>query len=222
MIRISPSLIDSYRYWRTTDFEYPDRERASLEELLSAIRGEPREPTEAMARGLAWHQALEEEVQEEQDTLEIHTKGHLFRFSAAEVALLRQQLPALGNRELRGRLELPEAGAVMYLRTDGIAGNIIHEHKTTGRIDVDRYTATSQWRAYLLAFECKQVVYHVVRLYKNRRENLWQVKEYLPFSQYAYPRMREDLVADAAELCAFIRQQNLESYRGDNGNAADF
>lgn len=220
-LRISPSLVDNYRYWRDTDFPDPAKAAEKLEEVLAGIRGEKGEPTEAMVRGTAWHRALEM-VNGSEGAMEISESGHLFRFDAQEVAQVRQQLPAMTNQELRGRLDLPEIGAVMHLRTDGVTGNTIHEHKTTGRVDVDRYIRTSQWRAYLLAFECRVVVYHIVQLTKDRRANVWRVKDYLPFRQFAYPNMRRDLVADVAEVAAFIRSQGLTHYREETERANDF
>lgn len=220
-LSISPSLADSYRYWRDNDFPDPAKAAEKLGEVLAAIRGEHREPTEAMVRGTAWHRALET-VNGSGGVVEISESGHVFRFDAEEVAWVRQQLPAMTNQELRARLDLPEIGVVMNLRTDGVTGNTIHEHKTTERVDVDRYIRTSQWRAYLLAFDCQVVVYHIVQLTKNRRENLWRVKDYLPFRQFAYPNMRRDLVADVAEVAAFIRSQGLTHYREETERANDF
>lgn len=226
MLRLSPSLIDSYRYWRSIEDE--DRSAASLAELLASIRREDSPPAEAMVRGAAWHRALEESGREKSalwrgDVIEIEERGHRFRFNAVEVAMIRSQLPKVTSLELRGRLELPEVGVVLYLRTDGVVGNTIHEHKTTTRPDLDRYTHSCQWRAYLLAFDCRVVVYHVVQLRHDRRADIWQLKDYLPFRQYSYPRMRDDLCSQAAELAAFIRSQGLTEFREetrDDANAA--
>lgn len=221
MLRLSPSLIDSYRYWRSIEDE--DRAAASLAELLASIRREESPPTEAMVRGTAWHRALEESDDHHGDVVEVEERGHRFRFNAAEVAMIRAQLPKVTSLELRGRLELPEVGVVLYLRTDGVVGNTIHEHKTATRPDLDRYTHSAQWRAYLLAFDCRVVVYHVVQLVHSRKADIWQLKDYLPFRQYHYPRMRQDLCGQAAELAAFVRSQGLTEFREEtpsNANAA--
>lgn len=221
MLHLSPSLIDSYRYWRS--IEDPERASASMAELVASIRKEESPPTEAMVRGTAWHRALEESGSGTGDVIEVAEQGHRFRFNAAEVAMIRKQLPRATALELRGRLELPEVGVVLHLRTDGVVGNVIHEHKTTTRPDLDRYTHSSQWRAYLLAFECRVVVYHVVQLRHDRRAVIWQLKDYLPFRQYSYPRMRRDLASEAADLAAFIRSQGLTEFREerqDDANAA--
>lgn len=216
MLRLSPSLIDSYRYWREND-------HANLDDLIASIKGERKPPTEAMARGTAWHWLMEGRGGEVEvdGMITVRVQGFDIRFLGDDVRGVRSQLRATSHVELRGTLELPEIGVRMNLRTDGVAGNTIDEHKTTGQIDVDRYIRSAQWRAYLLAFGCRRVVYHLVRVYYRKREGVWKVNEYLPIEQYAYPSMREDLVADAADLAEFIRGRGLAHYREDESNADD-
>ena len=214
MLRLSPSLLDSYRYWRSTDFDSPEAESASLGDLLAAIRGDRREPTEAMVRGRAWHAAMESECLDlGSPIVSVTEEGHSFDFRAEDLRTVKHQLPAGAMLELRGTLELPEVGVRMHLRTDGVHGITIHEHKTTGRVDVDRYMASAQWRCYLLAFGCRKVVYHIAKLYKKRPEGTWIMTDYLPVSQYAYPTMRDDILTEAGELADFIEQRGLTEYR---------
>lgn len=208
-LRISPSLVDSFRYYRDTEFDSAEAQEAKLDELRAQIRGEKREPSEVMLRGRAWHEAVQTGLSE----VVLEDGGASYRFDPRAVQAVWDNRPADSFAEVSGTLELPEIGVVMHLRTDGLVGNEIHEDKTTSRIDADRYVNTCQWRAYLEAFECALVVYHVVRLGKPRNSDVWEVKDYLPFRQYRYPAMRADLIQQVGDCKAFIIDQGLASYR---------
>ena len=50
---------------------------------------------------------------------------------------------------------------------------------------------------------------------------MWEVKEYLPFRQYRYPGMRDDLLSAVAGCRDFIISQGLTAYREETNNADD-
>ena len=58
-MRVSVTLLDSYRYWKHGEFFTEEQERKSYEELVGRIRGEPFVRNEAMERGVAWHSVCE-------------------------------------------------------------------------------------------------------------------------------------------------------------------
>lgn len=208
VLRLSPSLVDSFEYWQSLEDE--ERAAASLEELLASIRGERREPTPALRLGRDWHDAIDPSRSLVLDG-DAYVVGEHY-FAAEDVDTYRAALPAGLISEAWGDLDLPEVGVRLRLRADGLHGNAVIEHKhTSGQIKVDRYVGSVQWRCYLLAFRADVVRYTVVRL--QRDGDLWRVGDALDFSQRAYPGMRADVARRVGALADFIRRQGLAEYR---------
>lgn len=207
-LRISPSILSSFEYWKGNEFS-EETEKAKYDELVSQIKGEPFEESEALLVGKAWHAALEAAVPANADT--VTAEG--YSFFADGVLEVQGEQPAGLIREIAGELALPEIDVVMGLRADGIAGNIVHEVKTTSRIDPEKYVQTAQWRAYLLAFDAAVVTYHVCRLLQDRKTGIYRLKEYVPFQQYRYKAMRSDLVERVVEVRDFIIDAGLAEFR---------
>src|SRR5690554_1689021 len=112
MLRISPSIVDSYEYMLSVDDD--DLAAAKLAELVAQIKGEPREPSEAMLLGTAFHAALE---LPSAPVVEVEERGTLYRFDGPSLDSVRANQPAGLIRELEGVLQLN--GVVMHLRVDG-------------------------------------------------------------------------------------------------------
>ncbi len=203
MLRISPSLLDSFEYWRNGDFD-AEREAEVYTDLLSRIRGEPVERSDAMLRGEAFHKVLETG----QSTVTVENLPYTF-----DADSLRQiTLPEGMIHEAWGELTIPELDVRMKLRADGLWGNEVHEIKTTSRISTDKYLNSVQWRAYLLAFNAQSAVYHLCKL-KDNREGVWSVIDYQPIRQYAYRGMRDELVRRLREFVDFLDAEGLTEYR---------
>ena len=216
MMRLSPSLIDSYEYWKSDERSGEEKQEARFQELLSSIKGERWEPNEPVLRGSAFHDLLEREIVGMADRLEsTDQKGGVWVFDGEGVRHVRAQIPPGTLFEVWGDLLLPEIDVRLRLRADGLSGNEVHEFKTTSRIDVDRYLKGVQWRCYLLAFKAEVVAYHICKLGFDKKAKVWRVKEYLPLRQYAYDGMRADVSKRAAALKSFIESQGLAEYRTD-------
>lgn len=214
-LSVSPSIVASYEYWRSMEpgdsWPTEDDIQAKLDELVAQIKGEPFEPPEAMLLGRAWHEALERVGGAEMSDRTFEVDGYTFDIDSLRVVTDKQPLDLI--RELRGELHLPEIGVVMKLRVDGIRGTEIHEIKTTSRIDAERYMHSLQWRCYLLAFHAMVVVYHLCRLKRDRRTGIYSLGEYVPFRQFAYQGMRDDVIRRVGACAEFIREQGLTEYR---------
>lgn len=210
-LSVSPSIVASYEYWKQADYLDDEGSRAKLDELISQIKGEPFEPTEAILLGRAWHEALERVGGAQRSDRTFEVDGYTFDTDSLRVVTDKQPEDLI--RELPGTLDLPEIGVVMKLRVDGIRGTEIHEIKTTSKLDTDRYMNALQWRCYLLAFGCMVVVYHLCRLKRDRKTGIYSLGEYLPVRQYAHPGMRDEVLRRVGECADFIREQGLAEYR---------
>lgn len=215
MLELSPSVIDSYFYWRGLDNE--DVAAVKLEELRAQIRRDKRPPSEPMALGLAWHKAIETEPHESLDVVRIDLGrgwGGAYAFDAESVRAARGLHPDGTLREVEATLEIPAAGVRLNLRADGLSGNEVHEVKSTTKdFNPDKYLDTIQWRAYLLAFEASVVVYHVCRLEFDDWLEAYRMKDHAIMRQFPYPSMRADVEEQAREVADFVRSEGLAPYR---------
>ena len=208
MMQLSPSLLDAYAYWRAGTFD-TERERRAREAMLAAIRRDQTEPSEPMRLGRAFHEALGLPVI---GADRVTVEG--LCFDASSLRQVRDKLPTGTVLEAAGELTLPEIDVWLKVFADGVVGGVVHEIKTTSsRINVDKYTHSMQWRCYLLAFAVSVVTYHVCKLRFDKKRETYVVAQYLPFQQFAYPGMRDDVIGAARQVRDFIREMGLESYR---------
>lgn len=126
MLRIQASRLDGYDYWLRSDHDM----EWFADDLLY------REETPAMIRGTQCHAALERAAAagSEVEGWDSDMRIALPRPDLVELSVQREIAPGL---LLTGRL-------------DAICGTTGVDYKTTGRaIDLERYTDSWQWRAYL-------------------------------------------------------------------------
>lgn len=176
------SSLESFRYWREDEDQTP----ADLVARLTAF-----EPSEAMLAGTAFHKALEDAKPGEYDTL--HAHGYTFHLTDGELAL-----PEI--RELRASKQygpLTVSGCV-----DVLAGNRIEDHKTTSRVDFERYLAGCQWKFYLDIFGADVFRWNVFEVKQVGRMQ-YEVKAPQILEQHRYPGMHEDCRALAADFYEF-------------------
>jgi hypothetical protein len=211
MLSLSPSLVDQYHYWRYNDHYSPEHEASALEDLYAQIKKEKREPNEHMLRGRGWGVAIEGAGQERDGV--ITDPDSCTSFEAEGVIEVQRAIGPGVVFEAWGTLELPEIGVRMRLRADGLAVPTVHEVKAPTKVSTEKYADSCQWRAYLEAFGCDEVEYHICRLGTRRGKGVYYLAEYRPFSLYRYPDMRGDLISQVAECKAFIEAQGLTQYR---------
>lgn len=185
-MRLSVTMLDSYRYYR-------DNEDASLDDLLATLRRET-VPTLAMKAGSALHKALETC---NADTETLAADGFTFRF--AEDCPL--PLPAI--RELKGEMEMQtKAGPVTLVGVVDTIGVETTDHKLTARWDAEKYIDSYQWRCYLLMFGGARFTYNVF-VGKEVEPGEWLITEFHRLPVYAYVGMRADVEREVGELAAF-------------------
>lgn len=192
MITTRVSNVEAYRQWKHWRPLFDGDEEPSLDDLVRRITTD--EPSEQMKAGTAFHAALETAAYGEHDMLSAN--GYTFHLPDAEIALPKV-------RELRASKaygDLTVSGKV-----DGLNSGLVVDHKTTSRIDVERYLEGYQYRFYLDIFGADVFQW-----------NVWEIREAEPrvytvaapqiLRAYRYPEIEEDCRRLAAEYHEFAVQ----------------
>ncbi len=194
MIVARVSHLEAFRYWR-------ENEEADLEPLLASLRGEA--DNEAMRVGRALHKALEHAQTGTYATLE--AEGYRFVIEC-EIEL---QLPEV--RELRAAKaygELTVTGCV-----DIIEGKRVDDHKTTGRLDIERYFEGYSWRYYLDIFGADVFRWNVFEISQIDGQDdmpTYSVYGFHQFEQHRYPQLAQDCANLARDFYRFAIDNNVD------------
>jgi len=146
--RLSITTIDWWLSW----------EEATLYELQGKLTH--RQPqTEAMLRGIAFHEALAHlsslcEGADYTTTDSIDSRGFTFDFNGVEIqieSVSPYQTELKIERRIDSSLLDTEIGSEITLvgKVDRIDGSTVEDHKTTSHFDAERLLASWQWRFYL-------------------------------------------------------------------------
>lgn len=185
---------------------YQQDEEMSLEDLVATIRGE-RPPTVAMEAGTAFHRALELSP----TGMEAESLGaNNYTFNI--VGDIELELPPV--REVRASKTWVVDGLPIAIsgQVDAIDGKSVHDHKTTGRFDPDRYVAGCQWKMYLDIFGADHFRWNVFEIAVTDDPLTWDVFAFHRLEQYRYPGMEKDCAGLVASLARFARQHLPERF----------
>ena len=188
-LRISITDIDQYLYWRDSE--------QSIEELMSRLRREGPE-TEAMRAGTAFHKALE---LAEEGTLS-HLEADGYQFLMSPVDEIEIKLPPLRELKVEREFLIDSTLTVTLVgKVDALFGNTVYDHKTTGRLDLDRYMDSFQWRMYLNQLGADTFQYNIFET-SEIDYHCYNIVGYHEFRQYRYP--------DLARDCRFMLHEFLD------------
>ena len=186
------SHIEAYRKRRDWYPLFDGDEEPSLEDLVRQITTD--EPSEKMLAGTAFHKALELAQVGEFETLE--ADGYRFTLADGELSL-----PSI--REIRASRRYGEL--VVTGKADCVLGRTVIDHKTTGKIDFDRYLEGYQWRFYLELFEADEFVWNLFQI-REVGEKTYRVEAPQVLKVNRYPEIAADCEALAAEYLEFARE----------------
>lgn len=191
MMTFRVSEVESFRQWR-------DDEEASLEQLLSRLRGQTL-PSPAMEAGTAFHAALE--TAQTGEVSELVANGYTFTFAGDFTA----ELPAI--REVRASKTWLVDGEPVTIsgQLDAIEGKRVEDHKTTARFDPERYLTGYQWRLYLEIFGADHFRWNVFEIAEKDHPLEWEVFAAHRLEQYRYPGMNADCARVVEDLARFAR-----------------
>jgi hypothetical protein len=195
------SNIEAHRRWMNWQPLFDGDEEPSLDDLVRQITTD--EPSEAMMAGTAFHAALERAGDGAHETFV--AMGYRFELPDGDIAL-----PAV--RELRAFKaygDLQVTGKV-----DCIDGQVVMDHKTTSRCDVERYLQGCQWRFYLDIFGADVFQWHIFEI-KELEPKVYRVSMPQILRAYRYPELHQDCALLAGEYLAFAKAQNLPDARID-------
>lgn len=181
LVRVS--TLESFRQWR-------ENEDQSVEDFLTRLSAPP---SKQMLAGTAFHKALETAPDGDHETL--YAMGYSFQMPEGTL-----YLPKI--REVRGFKrygDLTVTGCVDVL--DGLR---IDDHKTTSRMDAERYLTGYQWRFYLEIFGARLFRWNVFEI-DEVKPNVYTIAEPQLLEQCRYPGMQQDCEQLAAEFYEFAR-----------------
>lgn len=189
------SNIEAYRRWINWEPRFEGDEEPSLDQFVRSITTD--EPTEAMMAGTAFHAAIELAQDGEHTRFSAH--GYTFHLPDAEI-----ELPDI--REMRASKQY--GGLTVTGKVDGLIGRAINDHKTTSKVDLDRYMEGYQWRFYLDIFGADAFTWQIFEL-KELEAKVYRVSAPQILKAYRYPELATDCARMAAEFLEFATQMNL-------------
>lgn len=187
MITARVSHVAAYVRWK-------GNEEASLESLVTDILDS--QPTEAMAKGTAFHKFLEHAQAGESDTAEVD--GYTFAF----VGEFDIYLPQM--REWRKGKDY--GGITVSGQCDAIEGKTIYDHKTTERFEAEKYLESWQHRFYMDIFDADRFIWNVWEMNELQEPRAYGVHHLHRLEQFRYPAMSEDCKALALEYKEFAER----------------
>ena len=215
MIRVSPSLLESFRLFMTEEW-------MTVERMREAITGDFT-PSPQILLGTAYHHMLEEFTDTHEmyfnignpsdEEMLVTQDGYTFAYEAC-VEPVADFLRAGCVHEVYGISEIETRHGVVSVstRADAVHGNIGGEWKTTEQsIQVAKYMDSVQWKLCCYTLGLKAMDYRIVRL-EQRPDLAWTVRE-SDAIQCVFSQSHMDEVIDLIDgLIEFHKAQGLEAY----------
>lgn len=195
------SNIESYRRWINWEPRFDGDEEPTLDEFVRSLTVD--EPSEAMLAGTAFHAAIELAQVGEHNTFAAH--GFTFHLPDAEIELAE-------IREMRASKRYGDLNVTG--KVDCLSGKLVVDHKTTSRVDIDRYMEGYQWRYYLDIFGADVFRWYVFEL-KELEPKSYRVSAPQVLEAVRYPELEADCARLAAEFHRFAIDIGLPDARLD-------
>jgi hypothetical protein len=206
-MRISATTLEAFRLYLTEDWMDEDA-------LLDTIKG-VFVPTPAMLAGRAYHSVLETP-----ETYRV-PNGYLcdgYQFDDATMQPMLDIIDRRGVFEVKTTKELEDV--TLVAQADQLCGAHLHEFKTTGYFDIEKYTTSMQWRVMALLFEPLAIHYHVASLddHGNGVVTLRTPPDH--FSLYPYAELANDVRALLRECVEYVRLKGLDALLEERARTA--
>lgn len=196
MLHISPSNIESYLYYKHSDYK-------TLEEIKEEIAGK-RVETIDMQMGTAWHHVMERIKPGAHQ--EIHQDGFIFYVDCDET------VPVGGAVELKLTKTYHVKGyeVMVHGRGDEALGKIGTDHKLTTKFDFDvwdRYQRAFQWRYYLDALDADTFIYRLyLKQWSQKQPEVVRITDVMPLRFDRYEGMDADIQLLLADFIEFAEE----------------
>lgn len=190
MYKISPTFLDSFAYYIDCDDQY--QSLTARKELISRLRGEPCEVSEAMEKGIK----LETDIQSAINGLYPEPKIKTdYNYCVSDIA--NEVQDSLCQVEVKYQLE---PNVIVWGYIDFLKRNRIVDVKYTKSYDIGKYNNRNQHLVYLLALKdtgIKHFSYLISDLKRVYRED------------YDYtPQMETTLKANVREFLDYLENDN--------------
>jgi len=208
MLRISATLLDSFRLLKEADFMTPD-------EFDARIRRDPIEPSRAMQLGTAFHAIAEglawKGIGESNEEVYEHD-GFLFDAESSDEAL-KHLVGGVSEAKQEVVINSPFGPIAIVGKADYLRGVTADEIKTKDKeFDLMNYADAWQWRTYCRVFGVQRVIYHLCRLEQDEETGVWLVRSHEMLPLYAYPGVNADVEAAALDLAKYSADLGLLNY----------
>lgn len=204
MIRISASLLDSYRLFK--DFEF-----ISVEEMDKRLMREPTPQTDKMKIGAAFHEVAQGGGSKVDDIFHYEN----YQFMSPDIdALITRLAPGIHEvKKYDTVIPSPHGKINITARVDSIHGATVHEIKTKiGQAPKpEAYMDSWQWKVYLRVFGAKKLVYHLCQLSFDKKAEAFNV-EIDSLDLYPYPTMNNEVDSAFCELVEYAEHRGLLDY----------
>lgn len=198
MIRLSVTMLETLRYWKA-------REDSTIDDLVADLTY-AKPPTVQMRAGQAFAKVMEDATLGLMAN-EVTRDGFTFDFSEldAEVAL-----PDVRELKAEKTYQTPAGPVTLVGKVDGIAGLVVHDQKLTERFEVENYTESLQWRAYLDMFDARRFVYDVfLASYDRNDDHRVRVREFNSVPFEGYDGIHADVQAAVNELAEVVMRYGI-------------
>jgi len=204
LLKLSPTLIDGYRYYLDYDFK-------TLEELESQIRREPVAQTEKMLIGGAYDKfVLNPYFHKQPDPTEID--GFLFDKESAKEAVFT--IPAGGSYQVwvDRIIECDGWNIKLLGKVDYVWGSIVADLKTkTGSYQIENFAEALQWAAYCEILGTKAFTYRVasLRIPKKNKDDILYTTSVDDLDLYYDKSIRANLYDYISRFLSFCESRGL-------------
>lgn len=215
MIRITPSLLESFRLYLTEEW-------FTTEKMVEAITGDF-VPTPQIRLGQAYHKMIEDHASvhemyfkhgnpHEQEML-VSQDGYKFAYEPC-IQPVRDFLEAGCQQEVYGTriLETAHGPVSIATKADAVWGNMGGEWKTTEKpIQIQKYMESVQWKLCAWALHLRSMDYRVIQLFE-REDQVWDVKNYEAVQMIWSESLMKEVIWIINGLIDFHFSQGLSEY----------
>lgn len=205
-LRISATLLESFRLWMTEDW-------FKEEDLIAKIKGEF-QWTPKMRLGTAYHACLERP----QRALSGYYEQDGFRFTGEAVESMLGHIDPSGVFEVKTTKAILIAEplfseVILVAKCDHIVGSWISEFKTTlDSFDAEKYMASVQWKLMAWLFDVTQITYHVALLTEDEQQNEIGLRSIESLNVFPYPALESECRELVRDFVDYLHRKGLDGW----------
>jgi hypothetical protein len=199
---MSPSRVDNYLQYMTGElYSYGDRPEYTEQLFIERLLGLDTGNKDKMEAGNAVHKMVElwDDSFNELDIKVAFADGYAIKFNTP----VNITYPDLRESWISGYI----GDYFINGRIDACSACVAHDLKTTGNIDLEKYTNSMQWKMYCLLGKFDKFIYNIFKV--DVDDKIITVKDYKEIELTPYPGMKQEVIEVLREYDSLlIRMQN--------------